>query len=121
MKLYMCEKPNQAGDLARNLNITGSNDGFIGNDNKAVTWAIEHLIGQYNPDDYDKKYKNWDVDDFLIVPSIWKMKETESKKRQLKITGNLLKKANEVIISTDGDREGEVIGRELLDYLRWVT
>jgi hypothetical protein len=32
MKLYMCEKPNQAGDLARNLNITGSNDGFIGND-----------------------------------------------------------------------------------------
>jgi hypothetical protein len=26
MKLYMCEKPNQAGDLARNLNITGSND-----------------------------------------------------------------------------------------------
>jgi hypothetical protein len=33
MKLYMCEKPNQAGDLARNLNITGSNDGFIGNDN----------------------------------------------------------------------------------------
>jgi DNA topoisomerase-3 len=59
-------------------------------------------------------YKNWDVDDFLIVPSIWKMKETESKKRQLKITGNLLKKANEVIISTDGDREGEVIGRELL-------
>jgi DNA topoisomerase-3 len=49
------------------------------------------------------------------------MKETESKKRQLKITGNLLKKANEVIISTDGDREGEVIGRELLDYLRWVT
>jgi hypothetical protein len=39
----MCEKPNQAGDLARNLNITGSNDGFIGNDNKAVTWAIKHF------------------------------------------------------------------------------
>jgi DNA topoisomerase IA len=47
------------------------------------------------------------------------MKETESKKRQLKITGNLLKKANEVIISTDGDREGEVIGRGVYSE-KWV-
>jgi DNA topoisomerase-3 len=44
---------------------------------KAVTWAIKHLIGQYNPDDYDKKYKNWDVDDFLIVPSIWKIMQPQ--------------------------------------------
>jgi DNA topoisomerase IA len=32
----------------------------------------------------------------------------------------LLQKSNHVVIATDGDREGEVIGRELLDYFEWT-
>jgi DNA topoisomerase-3 len=44
MKLYICEKPGQARDLARNLGVNGKGDGFIGDNSVAVTWAIGHLV-----------------------------------------------------------------------------
>jgi DNA topoisomerase-3 len=36
MKLYLCEKPSQARDLARNLRIGGKGNGFIGDNSIAV-------------------------------------------------------------------------------------
>jgi DNA topoisomerase-3 len=39
MKLYICEKPGQARDLARNLGVSGKGDGFIGDNSVAVTWT----------------------------------------------------------------------------------
>lgn len=119
MKLYICEKPSQARDLARNLNLKGYGYGFIGNDNKAITWAYGHLVQQLEPNEYDEKYKRWNLADLPIIPDNWKMKPNPIAKKQLKIVGSLLKKSNHVLIATDGDREGETIGRELLDYFNW--
>ena len=123
MKLYICEKPSQAKDLARNLKIISlrgkSDKGFLGNNNVAVTWAIGHLIQQLEPDEIDSKYQKWVLDDLPIVPKIWKMKPNVKTKKQLKVVGDLLKNTDHVVIATDGDREGEVIGRELLDYFNW--
>ena len=39
------------------------------------------------------------------------------KKKQFKVIKDLLLKASEVVIATDADREGEVIARELLDFV----
>ncbi len=120
MKLYICEKPRQARDLARNLGVSGKANGFIGNSSVAVTWAIGHLIQQLEPDEIDEKYSKWEIKHLPIVPEIWKMKPNSKTKKQLNIIRELLKRANNVVIATDGDREGEVIGRELLDYFNWV-
>lgn len=119
MKLYICEKPGQGRDLARNLGISGGSNGFIGNKTVAVTWAIGHLIQQLEPDDIDEKYKKWNLEDLPIVPAVWKMKPNPKTKKQLNTIKGLLKQSSHVVIATDGDREGEVIGRELLDYFDW--
>jgi DNA topoisomerase-3 len=120
MKLYICEKPSQARDLARNLNINSGADGYIGNGNEVVTFAIGHLIQQFTPNDIDERYKHWNVKDLPIVPNQWQMKANPKTAKQLKVVGRLINKASEIIISTDGDREGEVIGRELLDYFNYT-
>jgi DNA topoisomerase-3 len=120
MKLYICEKPSQARDLARNLGVSGKGDGFIGDNYIAVTWAIGHLVQQLDPDEIDAKYSNWNIEHLPIVPEIWKMKPNAKTKKQLNIIKGLLQKFNHVVIATDGDREGEVIGRELLDYFEWT-
>ena len=43
----------------------------------------------------------------------------DSTKSQLKAVGALIKKAKEVVISTDADREGEMIARELLEHFNF--
>lgn len=119
MKLYICEKPSQAKDLSRIMNINGGGDGFIGDNSIAVTWAIGHLVQQLEPDEVDSRYSKWDIDHLPIVPKVWKMKPNAKTKKQLNVIKGLLKQTSYVVISTDGDREGEVIGRELLDYFNW--
>ncbi|SFV89699.1 DNA topoisomerase III [hydrothermal vent metagenome] len=121
MKLYICEKPSQAKDLARVLGLRGnSKSGFIGNSSIAVTWAIGHLIQQLDPDEVDAKYSKWNMEHLPIVPRVWEMKPNPKTKKQLNIIKGLLQKSNHVVIATDGDREGEVIGRELIDYFNWT-
>ena len=123
MKLYICEKPSQGRDLARNLNISGKGDGFIGNNTNAnsiaITWAIGHLIQQLEPDEVDPKYSKWTLEHLPIVPNVWTMKPNQKTKKQLNVIKGLLKQSTHVVIATDGDREGEVIGRELLTYFNW--
>ncbi len=119
MKLYICEKPSQGRDLAKNLGLSGKGDGFIGNNSVAVTWAVGHLVQQLEPDEIDAKYGKWEMQHLPIVPDVWKMKPNAKTKKQLNIVRGLLKRAEHVVIATDGDREGEVIGRELLDFFNW--
>lgn len=45
-----------------------------------------------------------------------RQKETQA---QFRVIERLLRQVDDVVISTDADREGEVIARELLEYCRW--
>lgn len=121
MKLYICEKPSQARDLARNLSIHGDGDGFIADNANAITitWAIGHLIQPLEPDEIDPKYAKWTMEHLPIVPKVWQMKPNPRTKKQLNVIQGLLKQSNHVVIATDGDREGELIARELLAYFNW--
>jgi len=137
MKLYICEKPSQARDLARNLAISGKADGFITNNSNshsnsnsnshsnsnantiAITWAIGHLLQQLEPNEIDPKYAQWSMEQLPIVPELWKLRPNAKTKKQLNVIKGLLKQSSHVVIATDGDREGELIGRELLEYFNW--
>ncbi|PMZ30521.1 DNA topoisomerase III, partial [Pseudomonas sp. GW247-3R2A] len=59
--------------------------------------------------------KNWDLENLPIIPKTWKMAAYKDKAEQLKTVLRLLKSADEIIIATDCGREGELIGRELID------
>lgn len=120
MRLFICEKPSQGRDLANVLGATRRGDGFLTGPGVTVTWAVGHLLETAPPEAYGQQYgKPWSLSALPILPSPWQVvvkKETQS---QFKVIERLLRQVDDVVISTDADREGEVIARELLEYCRW--
>ncbi|HDL6050627.1 TPA: DNA topoisomerase III [Mannheimia haemolytica] len=117
MKLFICEKPSQARDLASVLGATSKGDGLLATNDKSiiVTWGFGHLVEQYQPEDYDEVWKRWAFETLPIIPAQWKMAPKKESKKQYNVVIGLIKKASLVVIATDADREGEMIARELLD------
>lgn len=118
MKVFLCEKPAQAKDYANALGVSSRKDGYIEGNNIIITWAIGHLIQNYEPKDYDEKYKLWDLNHLPIIPEVWKDKVSDSKKKQYNVINRIfssLTENDEVYIATDAAREGELIAVELLE------
>lgn len=119
MRLYLCEKPSQAKDIAAVLGASRRGDGcWLGN-GVTVTWCIGHLLETAPPDAYDAKYKRWVLADLPIVPQKWKMLVKPKTASQFKAVKRLLGEAQELVIATDADREGEMIARELVEHCRY--
>ncbi len=112
--LFLCEKPAQGRDIARNLNCHKKGEGFLSNQITAVTWCFGHLLATAPPDHYCENIKPWRMEILPIVPESWDMVVTERAKKQFSTIKALLKEAKTVVIATDADREGEVIAREVL-------
>ncbi|AIR91348.1 DNA topoisomerase III [Pseudomonas cremoricolorata] len=119
MRLFLCEKPSQAKDIAKVLGATRKGDGCWQGTNVCVTWCIGHLLETAPPDSYDARYKRWALDDLPIIPEKWKMLVKAKTASQFKAVKRLLGEAQELVIATDADREGEMIARELLEHCRY--
>jgi DNA topoisomerase-3 len=119
MRLFLCEKPSQAKDIAKVLGASRRGDGcWLGTD-VTVTWCIGHLLETAPPDAYDARYKRWVLTDLPIVPEKWKMTVKPKTASQYKAVKRLLGEASELVIATDADREGEMIARELVEHCRY--
>jgi DNA topoisomerase III len=114
MRLYICEKPSQAKDLAPHVGATKLGDGKIDGNGICVTWCIGHLLEQASPESYDPALKAWRLDSLPVLPSQWQMNIKDKTRSQFLVIKSLLKSATEVVIATDADREGEVIAREVM-------
>ncbi|WP_346400265.1 DNA topoisomerase III [Pseudomonas syringae] len=119
MRLFLCEKPSQAKDIAAALGATRRGDGCWVGANATVTWCIGHLLETAPPDAYDARYKRWVLEDLPIVPEKWKMLVKPRTASQFKAVKRLLGEARELVIATDADREGEMIARELIEHCRY--
>ncbi|SDU90258.1 DNA topoisomerase III [Pseudomonas mucidolens] len=119
MRLFLCEKPSQAKDIAAVLGARRRGDGCWVGSGVTVTWCIGHLLETAPPDAYDAKYKRWVLADLPIVPEKWKMKVKPKTASQFKAVKRLLGEAQELVIATDADREGEMIARELVEHCRY--
>ncbi|MBF0193665.1 MAG: DNA topoisomerase III [Magnetococcales bacterium] len=119
MILYLCEKPSQARDIGRVLGITARRDGYLEGPNTQVTWCIGHLLEMIVPDGYKPEWKSWRLETLPMVPESWKLNVRKSVNKQYNVVRNLLKNVDEVVLATDADREGETIGREVLDRCRY--
>lgn len=115
MLLYLCEKPSQAKDIAKVLGINKQEGThFKGHSRTVVTWCVGHLLEMASPEYYRNDLKPWRLEALPIIPKEWKMNVVNKTKKQFNAIKKLLKDADEVIIATDADREGEVIAREIL-------
>ncbi len=117
MQLYICEKPSQAAEYAKVLNIPMKNksQGFFSNGKTSITWGYGHLLEMYQPGEYDERYKKWRLEDLPIIPQNWRLRPKKEAAKQYKVVKDLINKASEVVIATDADREGELIAVSLLE------
>lgn len=121
-KLVICEKRNSASRISFILSNGDAKREFI---KRIPVWSFKrdgedyfviglrgHIVGL----DYPEEYNQWDKVDLrqlavadpekkVLAPSIVSTAE------------KVLKKADEIIVATDYDREGELIGVEFLDVL----
>lgn len=74
-----------------------------------VTWAIGHLVGLAEPDDYDPRYKKWKDADLPIIPDAFKLSPNPRTKDQLKVIGELARKCGRIVNACDAGREGQLI------------
>ena len=120
MRVFVAEKPSQGRDIANVLGCRNRQDGYLEGNNTIVTWGFGHLLQPADPEKYDPKYKKWNLDDLPIIPTTWKLSQNDSSKKQLAIVKDCIAKADEVVIATDADREGELIARLILGHARYT-
>lgn len=115
MRVYLCEKPSQGKDIARVLGAHQRGTGCYHGPDIVVTWCIGHLLEAAPPETYGEQYKRWSIDQLPILPETWRIEVKSSTADQFKVVRQHISQASELIIATDADREGEMIGREVLD------
>lgn len=115
--LVIAEKPSVARDIARVLGCSKKENGALEGNKYIVTWALGHLVTLKDPEDYDKKYKEWNMAVLPMMPEKLQIKVIpQTGKQYHAVTTQLARKdVNEVVIATDAGREGELVARWILD------
>ena len=118
--LIVAEKPSVARGIAEALGgTTKKGDGYIEAGGYVITWAIGHLVDVGKPENYDEKYKSWDLSLLPILPERFqtfpRSKDTQA---QLKVIAEQAKRCNAVVNACDSGREGEAIFRMVADHLK---
>ena len=115
--LVIAEKPSVARDIARVLGCSKKENGALEGDRYIVTWALGHLVTLKDPEDYDKKYKEWNMAVLPMMPEKLQIKAIpQTGKQYHAVTTQLARKdVQEVVIATDAGREGELVARWILD------
>lgn len=113
MKVCIAEKPSVARDIARILGATILKNGYLEGNGYQVTWTFGHLCELKEPNDYNNKWKHWNLSSLPMIPSKFGIKliEDDGIKKQFSIIEKLYKNAEEIINCGDAGQEGELIQR----------
>jgi DNA topoisomerase-3 len=118
-KVIIAEKPSVARNIAEALGARGRHEGYFEGSGYIVTWAYGHLLELYDAKDYDEKMKGWRMENFPFIPEQFLYKSKEESVNQLEIIKSLMTKAevDGIISACDYDREGQIIGDIIIEYL----
>lgn len=129
MILVIAEKPSLGKDIAAALpGKAVTKDGCIYKGDYVVTWVYGHMLTFKAPEDYDEKYKTWELSQLPIYFENWgqkigadgpKSSRAVSKRERVKKIGALLKEADMVIHAGDPDEEGQLLIDELLRWFKY--
>lgn len=119
--LVLAEKPSVAKEIARVLGCGSKNKSYMEGPNYVVTWALGHLVTLAEPEDYDPKYKTWNLEDLPLLPGKMNLKVMRETSHQYKAVAQLCKRPDigELIIATDAGREGELVARWIMELVHW--
>lgn len=119
--LVLAEKPSVAREIARVMGSREKHKGYFEGPQYIVTWALGHLVGLAEPEDYDHKYATWNLEDLPILPQTMKLKVLRETGQQFRVVQSLTKRqdVNKLIIATDAAREGELLARWIMKMAHW--
>lgn len=118
MRLFIAEKPDIAKAIRDALGGGKQQDGHYVCGNDYITWCFGHMLRLADPEEYDPKYKRWNLADLPLCFMPYKKLISDDKKAQVKIILELIKKANSIVHAGDPDDEGQLLVDELLDYAK---
>ncbi|MHC0036200.1 DNA topoisomerase III [Pseudoneobacillus sp. C159] len=115
--LVLAEKPSVARELARVLGCKQQSKSYIEGPQYIVTWALGHLVELKMPEQYDTKYRTWNLEDLPIIPDKMGLNVMKQTHHQFRAIESLVKRneIKEIIIATDAGREGELVARWILE------
>ncbi|GAB6991871.1 DNA topoisomerase III [Paenibacillus pini] len=119
--LVLAEKPSVAREIARVMGSREKHKGYFEGPKYIVTWALGHLVGLAEPEDYDHKYATWNLEDLPILPGTMKLKVLRETSQQFKVVQQLARRQDigDLIVATDAAREGELLARWILNMIKW--
>lgn len=115
--LVIAEKPSVGRDIARVLKCTKNINGAIEGSKYIVTWGLGHLVTLSDPEQYDPKYKEWNMQDLPMIPKYLRLEVIRQTGKQYNAVKSQInrKDVNEIVIATDAGREGELVARWILE------
>lgn len=120
-QLILAEKPSVAKDLSKVLNANQKHKNYFEGPNVIVTWALGHLLSLKMPEDLNKEWQSWQMETLPIIPKYIGIKPLPKTRPQLKTIQQLAKRndISEAVIATDAGREGELVARWILEYVKF--
>jgi DNA topoisomerase-3 len=115
--LILTEKPSVAAAFAAALGVP-KKQGFWENDDYCIVNALGHLLENYNPEDYNPALKKWSLASLPFIPDRIKFRPVAKTEAQLAVVKKCFDRrgGEPFLLATDAEREGELIGAEILDY-----
>ncbi|GBG95295.1 DNA topoisomerase III [Ligilactobacillus salitolerans] len=120
-QLILAEKPSVARDLSQILGAREKHKNYFEGPQVVVTWALGHLLGLEMPEDLHKDWAQWQLTTLPMLPKKIGIKPLPKTRGQLKTIAALAKRKDvgEAVIATDAGREGELVARWILQYVRF--
>jgi len=115
--VVLAEKPSVGRDIARVLGCGKKGNGYFEGGNYIVTWALGHLVELAQPENYDTKYKTWNLEDLPMLPKDLRTVVIKKTGKQFTAVKSQLVRndVGDIVIATDAGREGELVARWILD------
>ncbi len=115
--LVLAEKPSVGKDIARVLGCKQGSNGCMEGNQYVVTWALGHLVTLADPEKYNTRYKDWNLEDLPIMPKHLELVVIKESAKQYGVVKGLLqrKDVGNIVIATDAGREGELVARWILE------
>jgi len=118
-KLIIAEKPSVAADIARALGGFTRKGDYYESERYVLSSAVGHLLELVVPDKYDVKRGKWSFKHLPVIPPHFELAPLEKSEQRLNVLLRLIKRKDvtALVNACDAGREGELIFREILEFL----
>ncbi len=125
--LIITEKPSVARDIVDALGGFSAKSGgaYWESDRYICSFAVGHIFSLLEPEEIDRAYRSWNIALLPIIPKEFLLKPIAGHEQRIKILRSLIERpdVNCLINACDAAREGELIFREIVDFVgakQWV-